>query len=393
MFRQPIGHQYNRTPLIMASPTPLPGLLDIAPYAGGEAEIEGFETVIKLASNEGAFGPSPRVRAVLAAALDKFHRYPDGDCAKIRQAIADKHGLPVKNIMCGAGSDELIGLLARCYAAAGDEIICCAHGFAMYPIYAQQVGADLVVAPETNITVDVDAILERVTDRTKLVFIANPNNPTGTYIPKSEVERLRAGLPGQVLLALDGAYSEFVDREDYTDGAEMVGGGDNVVMLRTFSKIHGMGGLRLGWAYCPDIVAAVINKTRSPFNVSFPAQIAGLAALEDDGFVAHARAHNIEWRRWTADQIRKLGLTVPDSVCNFVLVRFPDAPGRRAEDADLFLKTKGIIARRMAGYGLPDALRISIGLEYEMRAVVAALDEFTGRNASEPSGIEQNRTE
>jgi histidinol-phosphate aminotransferase len=368
----------------MASPTPLPGLLDILPYAGGEAEIEGFDRVIKLASNEGAFGPSPKVRAVLEGAIDNFHRYPDGDCTKIRQAIAGKYGYPVENIMCGAGSDELIGLIARCYAATGDEIICCAHGFAMYPIYVKQVGADLVVAPETNITVDVDAILERVSAHTKVVFIANPNNPTGTYIPKSEVERLRAGLPDHVLLALDGAYSEFVDRADYSNGAEMVAASDNVVMLRTFSKIYGMGGLRLGWAYCPDVVADVINKARSPFNVSYPAQIAGLAALQDDAFVAHARAHNIQWRQWTSDEVRKLGLEVPESVCNFVLVRFPQRPGRSAEDADQFLKSKGIIVRRMAGYGLPDALRISIGLEDEMRAVVAALDEFTRRNASEP---------
>jgi histidinol-phosphate aminotransferase len=354
--------------------------LDIAPYAGGEAEIEGFDKVIKLASNEGAFGPSPKVRTALEGALDDFHRYPDGDCTKIRQAIAAKYGYPVQNIMCGAGSDELIGLIARCYAAAGDEIITCAHGFAMYPIYVQQVGADLVVAPERNITVNVDAILERVSSRTKVVFIANPNNPTGTYIPKSEVGRLRAGLPDHVLLVLDGAYSEFVDRADYTNGAEMVAASDNVVMLRTFSKIYGMGGLRLGWAYCPGEVADVINKTRSPFNVSYPAQIAGLAALEDDDFVEHAVAHNNQWRQWTSDALKKLGLEVPDSVCNFVLVRFPDEPGRSAEDANQHLKSRGIIARRMAGYGLPDALRISIGLEDEMRAVVAALEEFTGRN-------------
>ncbi|MAF48085.1 MAG: histidinol-phosphate transaminase [Rhodospirillales bacterium] len=367
----------------MASPKPIPGLIDITPYAGGESEIEGVERIIKLASNEGAFGPSPMVRAALQGSIGEYHRYPDGDCGKIRRAIADKYGFPMDNIMCGAGSDELIGLIARCYAAKGDEIICCAHGFAMYPIYARQVGADLVVAPETDITVDVDAVLARLTARTKVVFIANPNNPTGTYIPTAEVERLRAGLPGQVLLVLDSAYSEFVDRGDYTDGADLVAAGDNVVMLRTFSKIYGMGGLRLGWAYCPDLVADVINKVRSPFNVSYPAQIAGLAALEDDEFVARARAHNLEWRQWTTDQVRGLGLEVPDSVCNFVLVRFPDDAGRSAEDADQFLNSRGIITRRMAGYGLPDALRISIGLDDEMRAVVAALEEFTGRNSTE----------
>ena len=364
----------------MGSPTPLPGLLDIAPYVGGEHEIEGFDRVIKLASNEGAFGPSPRVHAALKSNIGKFHRYPDGDCKNIREAIAAKHGYPVQKIVCGAGSDELIGLIARGFATAGDEIICCAHGFAMYPIYVQQVGAKLVVAPETNITVNVDAILDRVTERTKVVFVANPNNPTGTYISKSEVKRLRAGLPNHVLLTLDGAYSEFVDSDDYTNGAELVAASDNVVMLRTFSKIYGMGGLRLGWAYCPEIVADVVNKTRSPFNVSYPAQIAGLAALEDDAFVHCARAHNIKWRQWASDEIKKLGLEVPNSVCNFVLVRFPDEPGWSAKEANQYLQSKGIIARQMSGYGLPDAIRISIGLEDEMRAVVAALSEFTSRN-------------
>ncbi|NQV56154.1 MAG: aminotransferase class I/II-fold pyridoxal phosphate-dependent enzyme, partial [Rhodospirillales bacterium] len=238
-------------------------------------------------------------------------------------------------------------------------------------------------APENEITVDVDAILGGVTERTKIVFVANPNNPTGTYIPTSEMQRLHSGLPDHVLLVLDAAYSEFVDKDDYSDGAELVAANENVVVLHTFSKIYGMGGLRLGWAYCPDLVADVINRTRGPFNASYPAQIAGLAALEDDEFVEKSKAHNLEWRQWTTDEVRKLGLEVPDSVCNFVLVRFPEIEGRNSEAADRFLKSKGIIARRMGGYGLPDALRISIGLEDEMRAVTSALGEFVRLNSNE----------
>ena len=363
----------------MASPKPLAGLEKIAPYVGGESEITGFERVIKLASNEGAFGPSPKALAALSAAAPEYHRYPDGDATKLRRALATKHGLNFDNIICGSGSDELISLLCRCYAGPGDEILYSAHGFAMFPIYGLTVGADVVATPEKDITIDVDALLEHAGDKTRIVFIANPNNPTGTYIPASEVERLRDGLRDDILLVLDGAYTEYVDRTDFSPGSDLVEGADNIVMLRTFSKIFGMGGIRLGWGYAPDNVIDILNRMRSPFNVSFPALAAGLGAVTDYDFVAMSQAHNAKWLAWTTNQLRAIGLTVPDSVCNFVLVRFPDDQGQNshtAEAADAFLKSKGIIVRRMAGYGLPDALRISIGLEDEMRIVVDTLKEF-----------------
>lgn len=360
----------------MTSPQPLSGLLDIQPYAGGESEITGVDRVIRLASNEGALGPSPKAVAAVRRVAGGMHRYADGDCTELRAAIAKQYGLEMERIVCGSGSDELIYHLCRGYAGPGDEVLYSAHGFAMYPIYTKAAGATAVAAPERDITADVDALLARVTDRSKLLFIANPNNPTGTYLTRDELARLRQGLPSHILMVVDSAYAEYVSRHDYAGGEELVRGGDNVVMLRTFSKIYGLGGIRLGWSYCPLAVADIINRVRSPFNVSATAQAAGLAAVQDTEFVAKSRAHNHTWLAWLTEQLRAIGLAVPDSFGNFVLVRFPQTAGGDAEAADAHLKSRGIIVRRMAGYGLPDALRITIGLEDEMRAVVDTLREF-----------------
>lgn len=354
---------------------PRPGILDIRPYVGGESSIPGRDRVIKLASNENAFGPSPRAAEAIQAALPKLHRYPDGHCLVLRRAIADHEGLDAERIVCGAGSDDIITLLARAFVGPGDTVLYTQHGFLIYPIAAQGVGARPVAVAERNLTADVDALLAAVDARTRIVFIANPNNPTGSYLPADEMRRLARGLPADVLLVIDAAYAEYVGRDDYTDGRELVDHG-NVVVTRTFSKIHGLGGVRLGWGYCPPAIADVLNRLRNPFNVSSLAQIAGLAALADRGFIDRTRNHNARWRDWLTGELRKLGLVVPDSVANFVLVRFPDAAGKDAQAADAFLKARGIIVRRIAAYGLPDCLRISIGLESEMQAVTAALGEF-----------------
>lgn len=354
---------------------PRPGILDIRPYVGGESAIPGRDRVIKLASNESAFGPSPRAAEAIQAALPKLHRYPDGHCVAVRQAIADHEGLDPERIVCGAGSDDIITLLARAYAGSGDTVLYTRHGFLIYPIATQSVGALPIAVPERNLTADVDALLAAVDHRTRIVFIANPNNPTGSYLPAAEMRRLADGLPANVLLVIDAAYAEFVGRDDYTDGRELVDRG-NVVITRTFSKIYGLGGLRLGWGYCPPAIADILNRLRNPFNVSSLSQVAGLAALADRAFVEHARSHNARWRDWLTGELRRIGLAVPNSVANFVLARFPDIPGKDAPTADAFLKAQGIIVRRVAAYGLPDCLRISIGLEDEMRAVVAALSEF-----------------
>lgn len=360
--------------MTMKAPTPRPGVMDITPYVGGESTLEGVSRVIKLASNEGALGASPRAIDAYRAASSELHRYPDGGCTALRQAIGARYGLDPARIVCGAGSDELLGLLCRAYAGPGDEVLYSAHGFLMYAIAAKTAGATPVTAPESNLTANVDNLLGAVTDRTRILFLANPNNPTGSYLPAEELRRLRAGLRDDILLVIDAAYAEFVSRNDYTPGTELVDAGNNTIMTRTFSKIHGLSALRLGWAYGPENVIDVLNRVRNPFNVSTAAQAAGLAAIQDLEFERLSREHNDYWLEWLGGRLRDLGLEVPPSVANFLLVRFKDAA--EAEKADAFLRARGIIVRRMGGYGLPESLRVTIGREDENRALVDAFTEF-----------------
>ncbi len=357
---------------------PRPGILDIEPYVGGKAALDGQERVIKLSSNEGALGPSKRAVAAVRDVAGELHRYPDIASIGVRQAIGEQHGLDPARIVCGCGSDELLNLLAKGYAGPGDEILMTEHAFAMYPIVAMAAGASPIAVPERDLTADVDALLERVTERTRLVFLANPNNPTGSYLPRSELLRLRAGLPERVLLVIDSAYAEYVELEDYTDGADLVDEDENVVMTRTFSKAYAIAALRLGWAYCPSPVAGVLNRLRVPFNVTLPAQVAGVAAMNDIAHRDAGRAHNERWLPWFAERLGELGLEPCPSIANFVLVRFPDDPAKNAAAADAFLNGRGIIPRKVANYGLPEYLRISIGRERDMRAVVDALGDFMG---------------
>ncbi len=366
-------------------PTAKAGVMEISPYVGGESGVEGAERIIKLSSNEGPFGPSPRASAAHAEEAAMLHRYPDGGANALRTAIGERFGLDSDKIVCGAGSDELIALLCKAYTGPGDEVLYSQHGFLMYPISARAAGATPVTAPETDKTANVDALLDAVTDRTRIVFLANPNNPTGTYLPASEVARLRAGLRDDVLLVIDAAYAEYVTVDDYTPGIELVDAGQNTVMTRTFSKIYALGGVRLGWAYAPANVIDVLNRIRGPFNVGAPAMAAGIAAIGDRFFEDMSRDHNTQWREWTATQLTALGLDVTPSLGNFLLVCFGDDLTRGAAAADEHLKANGIIVRRMDGYGFPNCLRISIGLEDEMRAVVRALAAFLGRNDPDPT--------
>jgi histidinol-phosphate aminotransferase len=360
----------------VTAPAPRPGIMDIRPYVGGESALEGVSRTIKLSSNEGALGPSPKAMEALKALAPEIHRYPDGGAEALRKAIATRYGLDVSRIVCGAGSDELLGILCRAYAGPGDEVLYSAHGFLMYYIAAKACGATPVTAPEINLTASVDNLLKAVTPRTKIVFLANPNNPTGTYVPASEVERLRAGLPPHVLLVIDAAYAEFVSRNDYTSGIELVEAGDNTVVCRTFSKMFALGGLRLGWAYAPENVAGVLNRVRNPFNVGSAALAAGLAAFEDTEYAELCKRHNDYWLPWLSERVAALGLTVVPSVGNFILVRFPTEPGKDSASADKFLRSKGIIVRAMGAYGLGDSLRITIGTGEENQAVVDTLAEF-----------------
>ncbi|MBV9966695.1 MAG: histidinol-phosphate transaminase [Alphaproteobacteria bacterium] len=359
-----------------AAPVPGPGILDIAPYIGGESKAAGVERPIRLASNESALGPSPKAIAAYKALAGEIHRYPDGSAAELRAALGRQHDLDPERIVCGAGSDELIGLLQRAYAGPGAEVLYSRHGFLMYSIGAMAVGATPVAVPERNLTADVDGLLAHVTERTRLVFIANPNNPTGTYLSINEMNRLHAGLPPHVVLAIDAAYAEFVNRNDYEAGIALVNRASNVVMLRTFSKIYALAGLRLGWAYCPPEITDVLNRIRGPFNVSAPALAAGVAAVEDVAAVKRARAHNDKWLPWLSERLQAIGLELTPSVGNFVLARFPDEPNKNADAAFAYLHKRGILVRQMGAYGLPKCLRITIGTGEEMKAVNEALTEF-----------------
>jgi histidinol-phosphate aminotransferase len=362
----------------VTGPTPRPGILDLAPYVGGESKAPGAARIAKLSSNEGALGPSPRAIEAYKSIAHELHRYPDGSAAELRKAIAEHNRIDAAKIVCGAGSDEIIQLLIRAYAGPGDEIVHSRHGFLIYSIFAQGAGVTPIAAPEKDLTADVDAMLAAVTPRTKIVFIANPNNPTGTYIPVDQMARLHAGLPPHVILAIDSAYAEFVGRDGYSDGHDLVEKHGNVVMMRTFSKIYALGSLRLGWSYASPAITDVLNRLRGPFNVNGAALAAGVAALNDAPFLAESRRHNEVWRAWFGQQLKGLGLSFVPSVANFLLVKFPTETGRNADAAFEHLKSRGVIARKMGAYGLPAYLRISIGPEEDLKAAVAALADFLG---------------
>ncbi|SOE16655.1 histidinol phosphate aminotransferase [Hoeflea halophila] len=358
-------------------PRPKPGVMDIAPYVPGRETVHGVAKVYKLSSNESPLGPSPKVAEAIAAKNANLAIYPDGSAHVLREAISRAHGLNPNNIMCGNGSDELLGLLCQTYLAPGDEGLFTDHGFLVYKIQIVAAGATPVSVPDTDdLTADVDKILGAVSERTKLVFLANPNNPTGTYLPVNEVRRLHAGLPRHVILVLDAAYAEYVRRNDYEAGIELVSSNSNVVMTRTFSKIHGLAGLRIGWMYAPEAIIDACNRVRGPFNVNALAITAGTAAIADRQHVERAVEHNEKWLGRVVEAVEAIGLSVTPSVGNFILIHFPTTPGKTAAEADEYLAARGYVLRRVAGYGLPDALRMTIGSEEANLGVIDALKTF-----------------
>ena len=355
-------------------PLPRPSILSIEPYVGGESKIPGVNRIIKLSSNEGAFGPPPAAVEAMAAAAREMHRYPDGGALRLREAIGSKFGLDPARIVCGNGSDEILAMLILAYGGDGTELVMSAHGFLMYDLTGRWAGCRVIKVPERDLTADVDGMLAAVGPRTRLVFLANPNNPTGSILPQSEVERLREGLPAEVLLVLDSAYAEYVTRPDYDAGQKLVDATTNTVMCRTFSKIFGLGGLRLGWCYAPPAIVDVLGRVRGPFNVNAAAMAAGIAALAEPGWVERNVAHNTEWRGRVAAALTASGLKVWPSEGNFVLVDFGAAA--RAKAADAHLRDRGLIVRAMGGYGLPQTLRITIGTAEENGLVIDALTAF-----------------
>ena len=351
---------------------PQPGIMDIALYQGGASKAEGFDEVLKLSSNENPFGPSPRAVDAYLKAASALHRYPSTDHAGLRAAIAEVHGLDPARIICGAGSDEVITFLCQTYAGVGDEVIHTEHGFSMYRISALAAGATPVEVAERDRVVDVDLILGAVTDATRLIFIANPATPTGTMVPLDEVARLAGALPPKVLLVLDGAYAEFAP--GYDGGAALIEGRENVVMTRTFSKLYGLGGLRIGWGYGPAHVIDALNRVRGPFNLGQGQLDAATVAVRDRDFADFCIAQNAEQRARLRGALRQLGYPSDESFANFVLPRF--ANQAEAETAEAFLRARGILVRKVAGYKLPDHLRITVGRPEDCDRVIAALSDF-----------------
>jgi histidinol-phosphate aminotransferase len=366
----------NAAPSARTRPTPRAGVMAIEAYVPGKSSAPAGIKLVKLSSNETPLGPSPGAIAAFKALADKLELYPEGTAQRLREAIGAKFGLDPARLICGSGSDELLSLITNAYIGPGDEGIYSEYGFLIYKIAIMAAGGTPVAVKEKNLTADVDALLAAVTPRTRIVYLANPNNPTGTYLPFDEIKRLQAGLRPDVLLVLDAAYAEYVRRNDYASGLELVATCDNVVMTRTFSKIYGLANLRLGWMHGPAHVIDALNRIRGPFNVNGAAIEAGAAAIADDVHVARAIAHNDHWLAWMTGELAKLGLSVTPSVGNFVLIHFPGTQGRTAAAADAFLTSRGLILRRMDAYGLPGALRLTIGDEAANKAVAAALANF-----------------
>lgn len=357
------------------APKPLPNVLEITPYVPGLAAEKGY----KLSSNENPLGCSPDAVEAIKAHLDHLELYPDGGANLLREAIAEKYDIPADQIVCGSGSDEILQLLGRAYLSPGDEIIQSEFGFLVYRLVAQQSGAETVSVPDKKMTADVDGILAAVTDKTKIVFLANPNNPTGSFLPFDEVKRLHEGLPEDVLLVLDAAYAEYVQRNSYRAGMELAGSSENVLMTRTFSKIHGLAALRLGWAYGPKHVIDAINRVRGPFNLNALAQVAGIAALKDTKFVRNSADFNYKELRRMIPAINETGLKAWPSVANFVLVEFPEKGDKTAAAANAFLAERGLIVRGVGAYGLDNCLRISVGVKEANTAVINALKVFMAK--------------
>ena len=362
-------------------PIPKPGILDIHAYVPGKAVVDGIAHPVKLSSNENILGCSPKAKAAFVEASSRINLYPDGRSNVLRAAIAERHGLEPERLVFGCGTDEVFQLINQVYLEPGDNIVQGQYGFGAYAIGARACGGEVKYAPEPDYRIDVDEVLKCVDERTRLVFIANPGNPTGTWIDAEEIGRLHAGLPPSVMLVLDGAYTEFATDPRFSDGLDLARGASNVIVTHTFSKIHGLAALRVGWAYAPPEAADAIDRIRLPFNTSIAAQEAALAALADTEFQAQSLALVEQWRPWLVQQLGGLGLEVLPSAANFLLMRFPSAPGKTAAEAEAFLASRGYLTRGVSSYGLPEHLRFNIGLEEHNRTIVELIAEFLGPQA------------
>ncbi len=357
-------------------PLPKPGILDIQAYVPGKSKVDGVADPVKLSSNENILGASPSARAAFIAAADSLHIYPDSRASVLRAAVAQHFRLEPERLVFGDGTDEVLHLLNQVFLEPGDNIVMGQYGFSAYAIGARACQAQVRMAAEPDYRLSVETTLAQVDERTRLVFITQPGNPTGTFMTGDDLGALQAALPPQVVLVIDGAYSEFATDPRFDEGLELARRHDNVVVTRTFSKLHGLAALRIGWAYCPPLIADAVDRIRAPFNTSIAAQQAAVAALADTEFQARSRDHVAQWRPWLTQQLGGLGLEVVPSEANFVLAAFPAKPGRTAREAEAFLAANGYLTRGVSNYGLPDHLRITIGLEAHNRDVIDLLTRF-----------------
>ncbi len=362
-------------PETLLRPRPKSGILDIEPYVGGKSKVEGVAEPLKLSSNENVLGSSPHAVAAFEAAAHRLALYPDGKATPVRDAVAAEFGLEPDRLIFGCGSDEVFTLLCQTYCEPGDNVVQGQYGFLAYRIAARGAQAEVRFAPMPTLRFDVDEALALVDDRTRIVFLDNPGNPTGGWLRAEELARLHRELPADCILVIDGAYAEFVDDPAYDDGLELARRSENIVVTRTFSKIHGLAGLRVGWGYAPTEMISAMERIRAPFNVNLPAQAAAVAALADKQFQQESRDLVLQWRPWMTQQLGGLGLEVAPSQGNFLLIGFPKS-GRTAAEAEGFLASKGILVRGVANYGLPHHLRITLGLEADNRLVVDTLAAF-----------------
>ncbi|HXQ10244.1 MAG TPA: histidinol-phosphate transaminase [Caulobacteraceae bacterium] len=361
-------------------PQPKAGIDEIVAYVPGKSKVEGVAHPIKLSSNENILGSSPKAVAAYAEAAASLNMYPDSRTLALREAVAAHYRLEPERLVFGCGTDEILGrLVQQIYLEPGDNIVQGEYGFNAYGIGARACQTEVRFAPEPDLRISVDEMLALVDERTRLVFVTQPSNPTGTWITREEMERLHAALPPSVMLVIDAAYAEFCTDPRFTDGLDLARTASNVIVTHTFSKIFGLASLRIGWGYVPIEAAEAIERIRLPFNTSIPGQLAAIAALGDTAFQAESLELVERWRPWLTQQLGGLGLDVAPSGANFVLVRFPTTPGRTAADAEAFLAARGYIVRGVANYGLPDCLRITIGREEHNRAVIDALADFLGR--------------
>lgn len=361
-------------------PQPQLGIDKIAPYVPGRSDVPQGVTLIKLSANESPLGASPKAIEAFQAKAASLHLYPEGSSRLLREALGEVHGLDPDRIVCGFGSDDILHLLGQIYLGEGDQAVMSQYGFNVYPIITRGASAEIVMAPEKDYRADVESILGAVTERTRIVWLANPNNPTGTYLSDAEVRRLQKGLRPDILLVVDNAYAEYVTAPDYTTGATLADEVENVVMVRTFSKM-GIAGERVGWMYGPAHVVDAVHRLRGPFNVTLSGQAAAAAAARDTAFTAALCRHNARWRDWLRASLDGNAIKVPPSQGNFVLALFEDAATARA--AFTALRDKGLLVREMHSYGIANGLRISIGLEPHMRGVVEVLMEFGALGAAD----------